>query len=374
MKVLVLLLAPLVAGWDVWNPHPSPRSYHPSYKTVGLPYKTVVPSFKTVGPSYKTVGPSYKTVGSPYKTLGSPYTYKTVRTPFHYRRPNFQQRLATGTGIVEQTRRQTDSLAAVLRNLAKVPGAAKYIDRVLEVSDCVDNLEDAIEAIEAGTKLVENAEPELLKLVKTVENIKTEKDIVSVVRIAADILRQLEVLIPKIAPETPSICGTSPEATFAALRSVSVILEDVSKDLSLPLTLITRNDLKRSGTVVYAVTTFLKQLRTLFSDLKEACSPDKEYNLKAIAAIGDMLDNLSDLFGVVGGFTEAKEVKIRTEFTDNILAAINQIEDLGFGTLECNAPGSFKVAAETLEEVADLVAEIGIENLKTQLGIDLDFL
>jgi len=366
MKVIVLVLAPLVAGWGVWNPYPYPRSYHP----VGTSYPSPR-SYHPVGISYNTVG-----VGSPYTSVWSPY--QTVGGPYHFTRPYFQPRLASNpeTGnFVEQTRRQTDSLKAVLRNIANKSGAKKYIDRVFEASDCLNNLEHhAISAIEAGTKLVENAETELLKLVETVEKIKTEKDIVSVVRISADILRQLEVLIPKIAPSTSAVCGSTPEATFAALRSISEILADVSKDLSLPLSPRTRNELERSGTVVDAVTNFLQQLRTLFSDLKESCTPDKEYNLKSIAAIGDMLDNLSDLFYVLGGHEDAKKIKNKTGFTDKILDALNQIEDLGYGTLECNAPGSFKVAAETLEEVADLVADIGLEDLKEELGIDLNFL
>ena len=42
------------------------------------------------------------------------------------------------------------------------------------------------------------------------------------------------------------------------------------------------------------------------------------------------------------------------------------------GTLECNNSGSFKVAAQTLDDIAKLIEEVGLETLCTQLGVDLD--
>ena len=52
---------------------------------------------------------------------------------------------------------------------------------------------------------------------------------------------------------------------------------------------------------------------------------------------------------------------------------INKLGDLDLGTLECDTPGSFKVAADTLDDLAGIIEDVGIEKLAEQLGLDLDF-
>ena len=52
---------------------------------------------------------------------------------------------------------------------------------------------------------------------------------------------------------------------------------------------------------------------------------------------------------------------------------MSKIDNLGLGDLNCNSLGDLTRAADTLEEVATLVDEIGLENLQQQLGINLPF-
>merc|ERR1719436_170370 len=110
---------------------------------------------------------------------------------------------STSGNIIQQTRQLSDSVVATLMDLAKNKKASKYIKKIIDSSDCVNSLEAAIVSIEAGTKLIENAGPELLNLVGTVENMEDKKDIPTLVRDSAHVLRQLEILVPKIAPENP---------------------------------------------------------------------------------------------------------------------------------------------------------------------------
>ena len=56
-----------------------------------------------------------------------------------------------------------------------------------------------------------------------------------------------------------------------------------------------------------------------------------------------------------------------------IQANINKLRDLDLGNLECNNQGSFKVAADTLDDLAVLIKDVGIDKLTEQLGLDLDF-
>ena len=54
-------------------------------------------------------------------------------------------------------------------------------------------------------------------------------------------------------------------------------------------------------------------------------------------------------------------------------ASIKQLGDLDLGTLDCDTPGSFKVAADSLDDLAGIIEEVGIDKLSEQLGLDLDF-
>ena len=58
---------------------------------------------------------------------------------------------------------------------------------------------------------------------------------------------------------------------------------------------------------------------------------------------------------------------------DFFQAELSKVGNLGLGDLDCNSPGDLTKAANTLEEVATLIDEIGLANLQEQLGINLPF-
>ena len=43
-------------------------------------------------------------------------------------------------------------------------------------------------------------------------------------------------------------------------------------------------------------------------------------------------------------------------------------------TLECGTFGSLKALAQTLDELSEIVEEVGIEKLSNELGIDMNFI
>ena len=47
--------------------------------------------------------------------------------------------------------------------------------------------------------------------------------------------------------------------------------------------------------------------------------------------------------------------------------------DLGLGELTCSRSGDFSVAVQTMEDLATIIDEVGIEQLQNQLGVDLSF-
>ena len=103
--------------------------------------------------------------------------------------------------IIEQTRSQAESTKNVLKYLAKNEKATQYVENTIESNSCLNNLDDAIEAIEATANLVENNGPEILDLVKTVESLENEKDITQLVRSSANVLRKLSNLVPNFAEQ-----------------------------------------------------------------------------------------------------------------------------------------------------------------------------
>ena len=52
---------------------------------------------------------------------------------------------------------------------------------------------------------------------------------------------------------------------------------------------------------------------------------------------------------------------------------MNKIDNLGLGETDCTRPGDFSVAANTMEDLATIIDEVGIEQLEKQLGVDLSF-
>ena len=46
------------------------------------------------------------------------------------------------------------------------------------------------------------------------------------------------------------------------------------------------------------------------------------------------------------------------------------MEDAELFTLDCNAPGSTQLVAESLDDLANLIDEIGIKTLCSQLDLD----
>ena len=76
-----------------------------------------------------------------------------------------------GTGdIIEQTRTQAESLKTTLRSLTNKPEAATILKKVFSGKNggCITNMDEAIKAIETGTRLVENGGTEIKQLVQLV--------------------------------------------------------------------------------------------------------------------------------------------------------------------------------------------------------------
>ena len=112
--------------------------------------------------------PAYNSHRPGAHQASSPVTYKSKIT---YTGLALAKNLARSSDFVEKTRTQANSLKTTLRSLATMPGADKIVNRVIsDVNNvCLNSLDEAIEAVETGTRIVENAGPEIKQLIQTVE-------------------------------------------------------------------------------------------------------------------------------------------------------------------------------------------------------------
>ena len=305
---LLLLLCPLLAhaGWSY-----SYHSYHPttvyksSIRTLPLPYKQPYLSY----PNTKVVSKSN------IKT--SPVSYKQA-----FLNPSTLS-LTETDDIIQQTRTQAESLKEDLRSMARNPRAAQILNKVFADKNnvCISSMEEAIEAIETSTQLFENGATEIKQLVDSIKVFENLKDTPTAVRETAKILRLLDVLIPKISPETTSTCRSTSDDIFGSLRSLGDLVEELSSRNDIYFSTQKRQSLKSSAKIVTRVTNFLSQLKNTFSKFDRICTRNKEYNIEVITAMGDMMTGLADLYRELGGNTAAQDISKQRNFTKQIVVS-----------------------------------------------------
>ena len=235
---------------------------------------------------------------------------------------NFRQFAGEANGdIIVQTRNLANSVKSTLQQLADDPKSATIVNRIINEKDniCLGSLKEGLDGIEAATKLVEDAGDDIKALIAKVEAFETLSEPAIVVREVANILRILGPLVNNIAPKNPIICKASPDQAFGSLRSLAVLLNELFLNPPLPLSPAERRQLKDSSNTISAVTTFLAQIGEDFAEFQEICTPDKEYNLKAISAVGDLVADLADMFASLGGIQTSQNIRKGKAFVQKIV-------------------------------------------------------
>ena len=128
---------------------------------------------------------------------------------------------------------RSDQLIATLRTLEKNPRAAKDLEKIFNDEDlCLSNMEEAIQAIQEGVRLVETSEEDLRTLITRVERLEAVRDEAEAVRAVASILRALDPLLAKIsAANTSQLCSSSPDPAFSYLRSLAASLQHLARSV-----------------------------------------------------------------------------------------------------------------------------------------------
>lgn len=282
----------------------------------------------------------------------------------------FRDQASTGD-IIQRIREMTDTTISSLREVAQSPTASSYINRIIfnQNNICLSSLEEAIQGIESTTAMLENAGDEVRALIAQAGRFSTVYGPSNAVREVASLLRLLGPLIKKITPVTA--CQGSPDQALQSIQALSEMLIEISELQNQDINPDGGDSLRRAATALSSVRTFFTYLRVTFEKFDKMCTGDKEYNIQAIQAIGDMMSHLADLAIQNGAYQLGMGIRRGKLFAYKLAIELKKVDIQDLGTLDCSKPGDFSLAADTMDDLALLVDEIGLENLQEQLEVDL---
>jgi len=326
--------------------------------------------FRRVQPTFQNLKITFSTKSkSKSKSVPSQRQYSNFQQPSYFGGRNSLFSQSSSGNIVEQTRSQAESAINILKSLENNDIAASSIEKALESSVCLNNLQDAIESIEGSVKLIEDNGPEIVYLVATVDRLENEKDLTKLIKSSAKMLRIMEDLIPNLAAGSSKVCKASPSQRVEAFKDLAKLFDEISNTYNFQLPYRTRQSLQLSSKIMSETGSFLETLNKSLKSLETACSEDKG---AVYDTIGDILESMAALFETLDGADKAKEIRKQGDFVKKI---VDTFEDLDIETsLECGSSGSYAALAKTLDDLAGIVEEVGIEKLSKELGIDLDFI
>merc|ERR1711936_289410 len=158
------------------------------------------------------------------------------------------------------------------------------------------------------------------------------------------------------------------QARTEANRLIST-LQELSENSQLqPLD---RGTLAESAPILDTVTTFLSELSTKTKNFENVCSTGEEASDRGVRVMGEILDSLADLAERLGNNRVAEEISKRKGIPDQIFRQLTE-KDIGLELgLDCLATDLSGTAA-TLEDIANVIRDIGFDTLKSELGVDID--
>merc|ERR1711915_521536 len=274
--------------------------------------------------------------------------------------------------IIERTKAQAQATKSFLRDLDNNPKATKYLNRVFDSSTCLKNMDDAIETIDTTANLVSYNRHKILKLVTISESIENEKDTIKLLRSSGDIFRILNDLLPEFKEEPIRQCRASPDDILDESIDLARILEEIANERDLDLDAHTIEDLRDASKILKITTSFLRKLNSQLSSFKKLCSKNKDYNVNVLNAIGEIMEDMAELFADLGSKEQAQIFRSRGDY---VKKSVETFSDLYIVTdLECGTPGSLNLLADNLDDLAQIIEEVGIDKLSEELKLDLGLL
>jgi len=277
--------------------------------------------------------------------------------------------------LVKDSKAMVEAAKALFQFLEGSEEAQITFDLVFETSKCLGNVEDVIILMDETVKLVEDNAPEILYLAALVENLKDEKDVIIQVEDSSKMLRALGYLIPSLSNLSPKLCISSPEDSIRSFKSLSLALLHIRDHRDIPVDDVVRQHLEFSSKVMSDTAVFLTQMLKSLHNFKIKCTNNEMKDAAVYDTIGDIMVSLADFFLVLGFDDKVDAIKRQVVLLRRITRPFEELEEFNVldTKLTCEfEQGSYEQLALTLEDIAELIKNVGLEKLSTDLGIDFE--
>jgi len=277
---------------------------------------------------------------------------------------------SSSSSVVQQTEDLAEILTSILRDLSNNPASAATVDNIIKdnYNPCLTSLEGSLQSIQTAVTLVKTTGPEIEVLTDKFNSFTKLEDPAIIVRETGAMLRLLKPLAEKSKVVSEENCEG-----FGSLRSLAVLVTEIADKPQLSLKYGVKSQLRQSAAVLSTVTTFLEQLKSDIARMEKFCTANNQYNRDSIVAIGDLMENLANMYSSLGDIKTGEKIRYGKVYIDGVTAELAKLDLVGLGNSDCSNNGDIRAAAAILDDLATLIEDVGLDALSEQLGADLSF-
>jgi len=229
--------------------------------------------------------------------------------------------------LIYQARSQAESLKSILSFVDKSPTSAEVVRSFgNRTNTCIENINDAIDIIDATTKLVEDAAGGIQKLFDTLDRVLRSTALDGLApwssgRQYRKLLRIVRYLAPKLTPRSYTRCSIVTGDLFGSLTSLAEVLTEIATTDTLNIPPLKQQSLKNSADILTNVATFLTKYRKQMLDYSwySLC---RLSNFEISSMVGPMVMDISQIYKDLGGRT-AMMARTDQEYRNRISVSIN---------------------------------------------------
>merc|ERR1712168_1100672 len=251
--------------------------------------------------------------------------------------------------LVQQSKAMVEAAKVLFKYLEGNKQAQLTFDITFETSPCLGRVEDVLALMDEIIKLVEDNEPEIAYLEKLVKNLKFEKDINKQITGSSKMVRALGHLMPSLTSRSARLCIPSPEDSVRSFKSLAQALINIKNHKDVHVDDIARKHLEFSAQV-----------------MKDTAVSD---------TMIDFMECLAEFFRVRGFTDRIVAIKDQILFVKRITRPFEDLNQLGVldTTLTCDFErGSYEELALTLDDIGELIKNVGLQTLSQDLGIEFE--
>ena len=192
----------------------------------------------------------------------------------------------------------------ILREVSSNTYAEAAVDKFLKNNEynCISSLEEGVKSIEKAVSLLDTNRASVEDISRSVETFLDLKDPIKILRESSRLLRLLQPLYNSDKGEA--------EFDLEKMRCLAVMMDDLASDKELRLGSRGSGELRQTAVIISATTSFMQRLRRQFRRLENICSDsDRQLNADSILAIGDLSDDIADLYVALGSLQTGEKIR-----------------------------------------------------------------